>query len=81
MGRLLGKARCTITNYERGVGHPPLETLANLAVILQVQVDALLGLRKVYNREKRQESKMRRISESARRRRDGGDERAASNPR
>lgn len=60
IGRLIGKARCTITNYERGVGHPPLETLAELAVVLHVRVDTLLGLRKVYNREKSKESRLRK---------------------
>jgi transcriptional regulator with XRE-family HTH domain len=43
LSRLIGKARSTVTNYERGVGRPTLSTLVLIADTLHTSVDTLLG--------------------------------------
>ena len=43
LGHLIGKDRSTVSNYERNVGHPPLDVLVVIAKVLRVSVDHLLG--------------------------------------
>jgi len=45
LGRLVGKHRTTICNYEGGVGYPTVATIILLAEVLHVSVDHLLGRR------------------------------------
>lgn len=59
LGKLIGKARSTVCNYERGVGYPTVATTLLMADVLHVSVDDLLGYRLVQCREAKRDERAR----------------------
>lgn len=52
LGKIIGKDRSTVCNYERGVGYPTVATILLMADVLRISVDMLLGHRDAKRKER-----------------------------